>query len=68
MKQFKRALTLHQSDSCTLAEHPRCTCRCGGLLHGKDHKQFMSIEQDIIRRDGSITNDQVADIIAFMEE
>lgn len=66
-KKFKRPLTLHQSDACTRAEHPRCTCRCGGLLHGRDHAQFMAIEQDIIKREGTITDDQVADIIAFLD-
>jgi len=67
MRRFKRALTLHQSDACTLAEHPRCTCRCGGLLHGVSHKSFMEIEQQIVSTDGSISDDQVADIIAFLK-
>ena len=66
MRKFKRALTLHQSDACTLAEHPRCTCRCNGLLHGISHKSYAEIEQHIIERDGEITEDQVADIIAFL--
>ena len=67
MRIFKRPLNLHQSDACTNALHPRCTCRCGGLLHGVDHKDFMEIEQQIIRTDGSITVDQVADIIDFLQ-
>ena len=48
MRKFKRALTLHQSDACTQAEHNRCTCRCGGLLHGVDHKEYAEIEKQII--------------------
>ena len=67
IRKFRRALTLHQSDACTQAEHPRCTCRCGGLLHGVDHKSYMEIEKQIIETDGSITQDQVADIIAFLK-
>ena len=67
IRKFKRALTLHQSDACTLAIHPRCTCRCGGLLHGADHKDFMEIESQIIKADGNITADQVADIIDFLK-
>lgn len=67
MRKFKRALTLHQSDACTAAEHPRCTCRCGGLLHGVDHKAYSEIEKQIIETDGEITADQVADIISFLK-
>ena len=67
IRKFRRALTLHQSDACTSAEHPRCTCRCGGLLHGVDHKTYMEIEKQIIEQDGEITADQVADIIAFLK-
>jgi hypothetical protein len=37
------------------------------MLHGADHKDFMEIEQQIIKADGNITADQVADIIAFLK-
>lgn len=68
MRKFKRALTLHQSDACTAAEHPRCTCRCGGLLHGVDHMAYMEIEKQVMERSGGeITEDQVADIISFLK-
>lgn len=67
-KVFKRPLTLHQSDSCTAAQHPRCTCRCQGLLHRVDHKDFMEIEQQLIKDQGSITADEVQDIIYFLQE
>lgn len=29
-----RALSLRQAARCETATHPRCTCRCGGKLHG----------------------------------
>lgn len=29
-----RALSLRQANSCENAAHPKCRCRCGGLLHG----------------------------------
>lgn len=29
-----RYLSLKQAQSCENALHPRCRCRCGGLLHG----------------------------------
>lgn len=67
LRKFQRPLTQHQSDACTCAEKPRCTCRCGGLLHGVDHKDYMEIEKQIIETDGSITEDQVADIITFLK-
>jgi len=68
MRVFKRPLTLHQSDACTNAQHPRCTCRCGGLLHGVDHMEYMEIEKQLMERsNGGITEDQVADIIAFLK-
>ena len=67
-KVYKRPLTLHQSDSCTSAQHPRCTCRCGGILHGIDHKDFMEIEQNIIKQQGQITEDEVMEIVYFLRE
>ena len=67
-KVFKRTLTQHQSVSCELAQKPRCTCRCNGLLHGVGHAQYMQIEADYIRRNGQITQDKVEDIIAFVKE
>ncbi len=67
-KVYKRPLTLHQSDACTNALHPRCTCRCGGLLHGIDHKDFMEIEKQILSEHGEITQDEVDEIIYFIRE
>ena len=30
-----RRLSARQAATCETAQHPRCKCRCGGLLHGR---------------------------------
>jgi hypothetical protein len=68
MKLYQRKLSSAQAAACESAIHPRCTCRCGGALHGVAHQKFQEIEEDVIARQGSITDDQVADIIEFLKE
>ena len=68
MKVFKRSLTSAQSTSCALAQHKRCTCRCGGLLHGISHSDYQKLEATYLHDQGYITEYQVIDIINFLDE
>lgn len=68
MKTYTRPLNAAQSDSCARALRKRCTCRCGGLLHGVNHSEYNRIEQQVLTEQGSITEDQVVDIINFLKE
>ena len=65
--KYKRALTSAQASACECAKKPRCTCRCGGALHGIGHAQYMEFERAIVQEQGYITADQVADTIAFLK-
>lgn len=40
MKSYRRNLTTSQGNACENARKPRCTCRCGGALHGGSHLEF----------------------------
>jgi len=68
LKQYKRPLTSAQSAACACAMHKRCTCRCGGLLHGVNHSQYQQLEQSYLQEQGYITETQVQDIIQFLKE
>ena len=41
-----RALTARQATNCENAKSPRCRCRCGGVLHGKE--RFGSLEESAL--------------------
>jgi hypothetical protein len=64
---YKRPLTSFQSSSCESAQHPRCTCRCHGALHGVSHQSYIDLESEILADKGCITDDEVADIISFIK-
>ena len=40
-----RALSLRQARNCENAKHPRCKCRCHGVLHGASRSQVMTEAQ-----------------------
>ena len=48
MKSYKRPLSEAQADACAQAKRPRCSCRCGGVLHGGSHQVYMEKERELL--------------------
>ncbi len=45
MKTYKRPLNKRQASACEKAKRRRCVCRCGGVLHGGSHYEYMREEE-----------------------
>jgi len=63
IKTYRRALSNAQAAACENAKHPRCTCRCGGALHGKGHAVYQAVERDYLAQQKEINRDQVAALV-----
>ena len=44
-RPITHGLLRFQADRCETAKNPRCTCRCGGALHGMYHTEEWVTEE-----------------------
>lgn len=60
---YTRLLTNWAAYSCEQAKKPICVCRCGGILHGKNHDAFATATNMLINQQGDISDEEIQDIL-----
>jgi hypothetical protein len=63
--RYWKQLSSYDAKHCEEAKTARCTCRCGGLLHGLSHTKFRLEMRKILDEQGSFSRD---DAIALAGE
>lgn len=64
-KNYRYKLSDFRAENCAAAKEKTCTCRCGGTLHGKSHKEWQKMEALLMDKSetGSITAEQTLKLI-----
>ena len=59
MKTYKRALSNAQASACENARHPKCRCRCGGVLHSRGHADYQAQERELMKTQKTVTTGEI---------
>lgn len=66
MRVYTKYMTSWQALSCERAKQPKCVCRCGGALHGKNHDAFLREVNYLINHQGEVSEEEIRDILVDM--
>ena len=60
---FKRPMSLSLAESCEWAIHPKCVCRCNGLLHSLKHNDFVEEYNKLWEEQGEVSEEAIQEIV-----